>query len=110
MSENEITEGNKLIAKFMGLTPNPHDNCKTWAVETEIIDGQIYGDNWINLFYNSSWDYLMPVLNKISNEVEISDKYAEAYYSYYHIDSNLMWLPIQEVFENVVCILKWYCK
>lgn len=62
----EISEKQKIIAKFMGLIPNPHDNGKTWAVETEKIDGQVYGDNWIKLFYNSSWDYLMQVVEKIN--------------------------------------------
>lgn len=101
MSENEIIEGKKIIAKFMGMT----SSFDTFFNQTESCHYETS-----DLKYDSDWNMLMPVLNKISNEVEISDKYEEAYSSYYHIDSNLIWLPIQEVFENVLCILKWYCK
>jgi hypothetical protein len=61
----EITEGNKLIAEFMGLTSNPYDNGKTWANGTKIIDGDLYADSWTLLFYHSSWDWLMPVVEEI---------------------------------------------
>jgi len=62
----EISEKQKIIARFMGLIPNPYDNGKTWAVEVETIDSQVYGYNWIKLFYYTSWDYLMPVVEKIN--------------------------------------------
>jgi len=48
MSENEIIEGNRLIANFLGFQYNSQ---KTY----------------LNQKYHSSWDWLMPVVNKIEN-------------------------------------------
>lgn len=67
MSEQEILECNKLIAEFMGgiLKSN------RFEIPKEYI--------WIpfenlckisNLKYNSSWDWLMPVVSKISKMYE----------------------------------------
>jgi len=63
-----------------------------------------------HLPFDSSWNWLMPVLNKISDEVEIEDKDSEAYSSYWYLESNLMWLPIKEVFKHTVCIVDWCTK
>ena len=50
MEQKQIIEGNKIIAEFMG---------KTRRYETTI---EIFYDN---LKYHSSWDWLMPVVEKI---------------------------------------------
>jgi len=56
----EITEGNKLIAEFMGFgPPKKQIGDKTYYVGSS--DGEpTYG-------YNNSWDWLMPVVEKIRN-------------------------------------------
>ena len=69
--DNETLEGNKLIAEFMGFIweekyngyykPNPKWTAlgkeKSWI---EKIDGEK------RLKYDSSWDWLMPVIDKIN--------------------------------------------
>src|SRR6185437_13454507 len=61
IDNNKIIEGNKLIAEFMGIKDNPnkkgyyyHPLKKDW--------GTIKGFK-----YHSSWDWLMPVVEKIRN-------------------------------------------
>lgn len=63
MKEQEIKEGNKLIAIFMDLTEN--NNGLSYFVETQ---------GWtspLNLLYDTSWDWLMPVIEKIT-EIDIT--------------------------------------
>jgi hypothetical protein len=57
MTQEEIIEGNKLIAEFMGL----HFHKIGW-VDKYHIDGNYES---IILDYNWSWDWLMPVVEKI---------------------------------------------
>ena len=64
--KKEIIEGNKLIAEFMGLVANTHDSGRTYAVgDTYLIDGHICAHDWQSLKYHLSWDWLMPVVEKI---------------------------------------------
>ena len=122
MTKQQILEGNNLIAEFMGLTPNPHDNGKTWAMHTEMTDGVLYGDNWINLFYDSSWDYIMPVVEKISTLKFRYGRFSTKIVTlsrepYCRIDSTAKSFRnstykqtplIMAVFETVVDFLKWF--
>ena len=55
--ENSILENNKLIAEFMGLDPNHLDALFVYLV----------ANGMKSLSYNSSWDALMPVVEKISS-------------------------------------------
>ena len=59
MTEEEIIKGNKLIAEFMGL----HFHKIGW-VDKYHIDGNYES---IILDYNWSWDWLMPVIEKIES-------------------------------------------
>ena len=60
MSEEEIIEGNKLIADFLELKPHPHD--KSYYVN---INGRTAIGRYDKLSYHSSWGSLMPVVDKI---------------------------------------------
>lgn len=68
MKTNEITEGNQLIAEFMGITDD-----KGWY-DGFLIDKAglpfscgAMGNGTRKLNFNSSWDWLMPVVEKIEN-------------------------------------------
>lgn len=64
MSEQEIIEGNKLIAEFMRVFTDDSQ----WPYH-------VHGDSWKleGLKYHKSWDWLMPVVGKIHLKKEVRD-------------------------------------
>ena len=61
MTKEQIIEGNKLISQFMGETIDTSKWGENWA---KILDLEI-GDKTPK--YNESWDWLMPVIEKIES-------------------------------------------
>lgn len=53
---------NELIAEFMGWQPRPANNQKYWMGNEE-VDSRLFSA------YERSWDWLMPVVEKISRHV-----------------------------------------
>ena len=131
MSNKEILEGNRLIAEFMGVK----------------ITGTKYGcnhplvtcayPNYPNLKYHSSWDWLMPVIDKIESlegsnpfkdnpKVKFQGDHVEIFWystyrgdciywkNYTGIDNNTYQHKNQEdsrilaVFRAIVEFIKWY--
>ncbi len=91
-----ITENNKLIAEFMGLS------------EIAKTNGIVFKDNntdEIHLIkYNSDWNWLMPVIQKMTTTEEFQDKYEY---------NNLFWetfnqLDIDEIYTQVILFIEWY--
>lgn len=78
MPEQEIIEGNKLIAEFMKFPSNKH--LENWVdVPNEYIS--IYGKHFgigFNCKFHKSWDWLMPVVEKIKDVITLG---------YFNIDS-----------------------
>jgi hypothetical protein len=85
MNKEQIIEGNKLIAEFMELKQvNWNNECLLWVNKKfveDYTDVEDYSDNskfdWGNSFpqaskllYHSSWDWLMPVVEKIKSITE----------------------------------------
>lgn len=63
-TKDAITKGNKLIAEFMGVstcTDKEHINDKCYFIENEYKKAN-------ELKYDLSWDWIMPVAEKISTE------------------------------------------
>jgi hypothetical protein len=60
MTPQEILQGNKLIAEFMGfeIIDRPYGNGFVTLSETEICDVD-------DLLYHRDWNWLMPVVEKI---------------------------------------------
>lgn len=65
----KTAEGNKLIAEFMGFD---WQNYTKWIVDEDKSYSKMYGNKEIEvpviieyLEYHSSWDWLMPVVEKI---------------------------------------------
>lgn len=91
MTQEEIIEGNKLIAVFIGLKE------KGFGRNMHFVDknGKIIAMSYL-LQYHTSWDWLMPVVEKIESlGLEILD------------ECNLWYFQInkQEVFINMSGIL-----
>lgn len=61
MSEQEIIEGNKLIAKFIGLKQNDLEH---WINKDYLFGSQLKLFDF-ELKFHSSWDWLMLVIEKI---------------------------------------------
>ena len=76
MTQEEITTGNKLIAEFIGFKLVPCNNGIAWdnnkIIKPISLHGSLEGHN--NGKFHSSWDWLMPVVEKIEEH-----KYPETY-------------------------------
>lgn len=95
----DTIEGNKIIAEFMGLTVNPSDGGKTYAIGGAIeIEGQLFAESWERPQYHTSWDWIMPVVEKI----EATKKYQVEIelFSCYIIDSSTVLDEIGIVIES----------
>ena len=77
MTNQEILENNKLIAKFMGW--NEHPKYNTYVIN---LDPKRKTPYWSNINYegslddfnyHSSWDWLMQVIEKIEEMVDKND-------------------------------------
>ena len=126
----ETTEGNKLIAEFMGQTETDNDLVFNSNINGTTSNSVFSG--WVkkeqeytrgvplfvvknnrtqidymrkNLKYHSSWDWLMPVVEKCLTISVESEEY-EIHYAFIH---NALWsINIKSVFDEVVEFIKWY--
>jgi|ERR1035437_2115565 hypothetical protein len=108
MVGRKIIEGNKLIAEFVGKEV-PHTQM-TFAgnrITTYVKVSDLGDEDWkrVMLCYHSSWNYLMPVVEKILK----TDTGTLDVYSLYVSDS-LRTANINDVFEAVIDYIKWYNK
>lgn len=146
MKESEILEGNKLIADFMGGIYS--ENALAWGfgdarIEHKelVVRGKLYKNLvWAEKFekdlkYHSSWDWLMPVVEKIENlnfcvTIGTSNRKDKSQRTYCEIGTPEMWnfeltledspVPIIEIDEKnsntkiinvwlaVVEFIKWW--
>ena len=67
MKIEELIKKNKLIAKFMGFTDHPLRNTWMCVPNGEQEKYSAYNLDITKLNYNSSWDLLMQVVDKIEN-------------------------------------------
>jgi hypothetical protein len=111
-----IEENNRMIAEFMG-----------WKKGHPELFELRWSDEWFNdkekmttrghLHFDTSWDWLMPVVQEIKLSIEISDRFYETldrlesdrfYETLDRLDNSLMDINIQQTYENVVDIIEWY--
>ena len=121
MTNEEIIEGNKLIAEFMGGKFRKSKDKNTLNKYFDLKDkGYFYYENEIR--YHTSWDWIMPVLEKIEQLgciIEISYslvcmcricvigiKHEKAFNIIN--DNNGGLEPIIAIYKSVVEFIKWY--
>jgi len=102
MTQEQILEGNKVIAEFMG---------KKLPTDEYVIpiDGELNLCYWVDeLRFHSSWDWLMPVVRKIveycineSDDAFMSDEYTS-------ILETVSLAVIEDSFKVVVEFIKCY--
>ena len=89
------TNNNKLIAEFMGITPN---EAGVYHVSKH------KGYDVENLNYHTSWDWLMPVLKKINLKLTPQN------YSEWGMINRPTEYHIKDVYNQVVEFIKQYNK
>lgn len=95
--DKEIIEGNKIIAEFDGwvLIPIEENLC----IPTHYERGHDWWDLDHPFLYNESWDYLMPVVEKIES---IHDDH-HGYFGVHIISTK-----IKSTWYNVIQFINWY--
>jgi hypothetical protein len=97
--KTETLEGNKLIAEFDGWTETkPHYGiCKN--LRGNRCDASI--DSWEDLQYHISWEWLMPVVQKIIGIGKIHRKSTP-------VTDLTLETPINDVWEKCIQFIQWY--
>jgi len=124
MTQEEIIEGNKLIAKFIGFYFRNESTCQPIHGWITGLSTMTYNPDFY-LKFHSSWDWLMPVVEKINNmNASISINPAnvsitthvighilqdDSYHKYYFFKpSGDNYTPIEATWNAVVDFIKWY--
>jgi|AntAceMinimDraft_10_1070366.scaffolds.fasta_scaffold321619_1 hypothetical protein len=135
--KRSILKGNKLIAKFMGAKIDPETICnlegKTYIFPKTpsklTIGGTLrYDEKWLlgsflkpfNECYHTSWNWLMPVVERISKILDSEDSPLDALFEEeneeamdYYVEFNevsLLDLNITDLYNTIVEFIKWYNK
>lgn len=116
MSQQEIYDANKLIAEFMGgkLKKGYFGNYG-YDLPKKIKTYRNCGKDWwciTALDYNISWDWLMPVLQKIHNGIieESIELDADGNYLWTLIEESIKLFNIKAAHYNTVKFINWYNK
>lgn len=101
MSEQEILEGNKLIAEWVGFKFNKERRAYCIPPMGFSFKGKLE-----NLMFHSSWDWLVPVLKKIHSFPLDNNPGYILQISYL----TFVWneINIEELFKGIVKFINWY--
>lgn len=112
-NENQILEGNELIAEFIGFEKEKNQG------DPPLYNASPYNTKWqyvhpIEMLFHRSWDWLMPVLDKITWHWRMSNQD----FCVYKNDTDTMITEIHEpelsqiqcVWLGVVEYIKWHNK
>ena len=111
---DDLLENNKLIAEFMGFTHVDNNDDKIWYQVPDKVELNYefsYGSDVSYttpdmLPYNLSYDWLMPVVEKISS-LTTEDNYN---FNFYKVLSLNIDASLNHIYEAVVEFIKWYNK
>lgn len=92
-------EGNTIIAEYMQLM----------KFKNGMYDNPIKATLSLGLYYHTSWDWLMPVVEKIRSTagVCINSDSKEKHFAFEIFGLNIV-TPIETVYMYVINYIKWY--
>lgn len=114
---DKVTDGNKLIAEFMGAKYIPDGTSPIYQTPSPTFDFEDKRPSrhasryWIDLEYHISWDWLMPAWEKFYQEVVLDqdkDYTAEYGKDLECMEYSLSSANIEGAFKHFVNLLKWY--
>lgn len=100
LTDKRMKTDNETIAEFDGLFTEVVDGKKLWTFKDK--EGESYSYASHELEYHSSWDWLMPVVEKIKLLTSTQNEY------YGRIINALFTVDINNVYKAVVEFIKWY--
>lgn len=110
MIQEEISEGNKLIAEFMEWTWET-DIYKPgyWWSKDPLKDRRMFAE----LFFHESWDWIMPVYVKIMDNLQHLDRPSKNHCCKgdeieVDIFCHLRVADIHKMWQHVVLFIKWW--
>lgn len=116
MTKEEIIEGSKLIAEFMGYVnvrsvkeypsyriPEHSYEVNTFDGNTETID--TFDLNW-DLCFHSSWDWLMPVVEKCFQAYDSVEDNSSNHQ--FKLNDALIEINIFSLWKAVIEFITWY--
>lgn len=116
MTEQEIQEGNILIAEFLGFTESEGIHVPPIYV-TEYYRSSLYFTT-LELKFSYSWDWLMPVIDKIETLKDESGLFYEVCIAgkeaFIHCESDSITksyykeFKIESVYLAIIEFIKWY--
>jgi hypothetical protein len=107
MTKQEILEGNRLIVNFMGIRPvyNSYTGTFQWGDGVFFRCGNILYEKTMDdivayVKYSTSWDWIMPVVNKIGKDFD-ADSLIESE-NFLCMRDNCIWGDPEAVFRSVI--------
>lgn len=108
---NNIVENNKLIAEFMSAkVTGEYLGSKGGYKDTVLLDftkadtpSDLKFISDCDLKYNTSWDWLMPVVEKINSDIHYNESK-----EYRHLMSLKITTNIKVLYKAIVEFIKWY--
>jgi hypothetical protein len=94
-------ESNRLIAEFMGWNIQ---NPTTIPTNLHLSNLELDNGEVMELKFNTSWDWLMPVVKRIVSDVEFDVGYENEYRE--HLMDVVPFANIEDVYEAVVEFIK----
>jgi hypothetical protein len=126
MTQEEILEGNKLIAEFVGFKNHDSDTIETdneiFMIPTDVKNGEVnslgYLYSYNELLFNRDWNWLMAVVNKIETiefniwgklSMSVNRVYIQEFWGVEGIKGyGQSKTKIEATYKAVIEFIKWY--
>ncbi len=105
MTKEQIEQGNKMFAEFMGLEQGKIED-KRWSSDWFDPKGVINGRRNEKLLFHSSWDWLMPVVIECFNRYDAIESNNTNHQ--FILNDALIECNIDSLYKAVIEFIKWY--